>query len=98
MTPTDRQLRAFYDSKEWKKLRDKIRERDNHECQWCKLEGKFSPVECIHHIKEVRSHWHLRLDPDNLIGLCNTCHETKAHPEKQKNLRYGKREVPKEWW
>ncbi|EWG08425.1 gp65 [Cytobacillus firmus DS1] len=33
---TEQQKRKFYDSGEWKKLREKIKKRDNYECQECK--------------------------------------------------------------
>lgn len=98
--PNDEELRKFYNSARWKKLREYIRQRDNNECQWCKAEGKFSPAECVHHKKEVRDYWELRFEPNNLITLCNNCHETKAHPEKKHNLFKfpKKKKVPKEWW
>ena len=51
--------------KEWKKLRYKIRERDNHICQICKKYGKV-----IHHIDYNKNN----CDPKNLITLCFVCH------------------------
>lgn len=37
-----KQKRKFYDSGEWKQLREKIKKRDNYECQECKRHGRVS--------------------------------------------------------
>ena len=40
----------FYKSGCWQNKRRQILERDNHECQHCKTEGKFSLATCLPHI------------------------------------------------
>lgn len=71
----------FYRSPEWRAKRKEIMRRDNNECQHCKRQGKFSPGECVHHIKHLKDHPLLGLDNDNLVTLCNACHNVE-HPEK----------------
>lgn len=71
----------FYKSKEWKKKRKDIFKRDNNECQKCKAKGKFRKAKCVHHIKHLRDNPELALEDENLICLCNICHN-EEHPEK----------------
>lgn len=68
------QLVKFYKCKEWRNLRQRALERDNYECQVCKEAGRFSHAECVHHIKEVKVSPELALSLDNIICLCNSCH------------------------
>ncbi|KAA0547685.1 HNH endonuclease [Bacillus sp. BGMRC 2118] len=93
----------FYKSKEWKILRIKAIERDNGECQHCRLKGKVTTRHTINdrckptkmdvnHIKPVREYPHLALTLENLEYLCIDCH----------NIADGKRDMlskgkPKQW-
>jgi len=88
---TREQKRKFYDSKEWKQLREFIKQRDNYECQECKRKGyvtvdtneyserakrkKIALV--VDHIKPLEDYPELALDPDNLETLCVRCHNKK---------------------
>ena len=71
----------FYQSPEWRAKRKEIMRRDNDECQHCKRQGKYSRGECVHHIKHLKDYPLLGLDNDNLVTLCNACHNIE-HPEK----------------
>lgn len=66
--------RKFYNSAEWRTVREKVLERDNHECQWCKEQGKVTlkgdAILEVDHIKELDKHPELALDVDNLRTLC----------------------------
>lgn len=89
---TREQKRKFYDGKEWKKLREHVKKRDNYECQECKRQGivridaneysesakrkKIALV--VHHKKELEHHPELALDEDNLETICVDCHN-KEH-------------------
>jgi hypothetical protein len=65
--------RSSLKTKEWTK---KVFERDNHKCKQC-----FSTYRLhAHHIKFWKEHPELRLDLDNGITLCNSCH-SKLHRE-----------------
>lgn len=67
-------LMRFYKSRAWMDKRLEALERDNNECQQCKRRGKYRKADCVHHIKEVKPHPELALTLDNLMSLCNTCH------------------------
>ncbi|CEG28090.1 HNH endonuclease [Bacillus sp. B-jedd] len=89
---TRQQKRKFYDSKEWKQLREHIRKRDNYECQECKRQGRVSVdmneyserakrkkiALVVHHIQELEKHPELALTEDNLETVCVECHN-KEH-------------------
>lgn len=88
----------FYNSTAWKKKRQEILERDNHECVMCREVGKFSN-QClqIHHIKELEDYPSLALDNENLITICNR-HHNLVH-DKGKRFRRNKKEpiTPERW-
>ncbi|MCG7217370.1 HNH endonuclease [Paenibacillus mucilaginosus] len=75
----DRQVRdpkfvAFYKSSAWLSTRQAALIRDNHLCQHCLQQQRLTPADMVHHIQEVREAWELRLVADNLISLCDACH------------------------
>lgn len=63
---TKQQKRKFYDSGEWKSIREQVKKRDNYECQECKRNGRVQTGTneysesakrkkiqlVVHHIKE----------------------------------------------
>ncbi|MDA1774943.1 HNH endonuclease signature motif containing protein [Bacillus cereus] len=89
---TKQQKRKFYDSGEWKSIRERVKKRDNYECQECKRNGsvrvdtneysesaKRKKIQLVvHHIKELEHHPDLALDIDNLETVCVNCHN-KEH-------------------
>ncbi|WP_217971484.1 HNH endonuclease [Staphylococcus xylosus] len=91
------QRRKFYNSGEWKKKREVIKQRDNYECQECKRQGKVAidvfehnkngrkKIKLVvHHIKELEDNPTLALDDDNLETLCVDCHN-KIHDRHYKD-------------
>jgi 5-methylcytosine-specific restriction enzyme A len=96
------QKRNFYDSIEWKKVRIKIKMRDNFECQECMRQGRVTIDKnefsenakrkkiqlVVHHIKELEYHPDLALEEENLETICVDCHN-KEHG------RSFKHKVPK---
>lgn len=88
----------FYKSRKWKSKRAKILRRDNNECQKCKSRGKHHKAETVHHIKHLKDYPELALDDDNLISLCNACHN-EEHPEKlaSKESEKKKQITPERW-
>jgi 5-methylcytosine-specific restriction endonuclease McrA len=74
----DPEARAFYKSKAWQDCRSFILERDNHLCQECLKHKKITPADMVHHIVELKDDKSKALDEDNLISLCNPCHN-KEH-------------------
>ena len=75
----------FYQTKAWKLIRKKILARDHYLCQRCKRR----PASMVHHIKALKQYPELALEPENLISLCDKCHEA-CHPE-----RHQKKDAPK---
>jgi 5-methylcytosine-specific restriction endonuclease McrA len=77
-------VRKFYKSKEWRKKRKEILLRDNKECQLCKNKRLYHKAECVHHKKHLKDFPMLALSDENLISICNPCHNVE-HPEKHNN-------------
>ncbi|MGG3383070.1 HNH endonuclease [Heyndrickxia faecalis] len=85
------QKRKFYDSAEWKQIRERVKARDNYECQECKRQGRVTVDTnqysenakrkkiqlVVDHIKELENYPELALDMDNLETLCVNCHNKK---------------------
>ena len=71
----------FYKSIVWKKKRAAILQRDGHMCQMCKRYGRRVDAVTVHHIKHIEDNPELARKDENLISLCNACHN-KMHPEK----------------
>ena len=67
-------LKFFYNSKEWIQLSDHIRKKYFHICQDC---GKPNSKE-VHHVIPVTElnvyDPTVTLNPNNLVLLCNECH------------------------
>jgi 5-methylcytosine-specific restriction protein A len=65
----------FRNSSAWKRKRADIKARDNHLCQLCKLENKYTYESLdVHHITAISIDWTLRLEDYNLITLCKYHH------------------------
>jgi 5-methylcytosine-specific restriction protein A len=75
-TRTDIKEQAFYKTPGWKRTKEQVLIRDNYMCQHCFKNKIIKPAETVHHIKFLKTHWHLRLTMSNLISLCKACHNT----------------------
>lgn len=91
----NKEAKKFYDSKAWRDCRKLALIRDNYLCQECLKYDSITPADMVHHIKERTDHPELALTLDNLVSLCNACHN-KEHPEKggRKKNKKQKRRVP----
>ena len=67
--------RLFYSSKAWREKRKEILDKYDYRCAICNELYKFTPATDVHHILNLRDHYDLRLDGDNLIPLCNEHHK-----------------------
>jgi 5-methylcytosine-specific restriction endonuclease McrA len=66
----------FRSSRAWQVKRDEIKKRDKFLCIYCKDKGRFVFSRLsVHHIRPIAKAWDLRLENDNLITLCSTCHK-----------------------
>ena len=75
----DQKARDFYHSKEWQRVRQAALTRDKHLCKHCLRNNRITPADMVHHIIEIKRDWSRRLDLDNLISLCNSCHNKIPH-------------------
>lgn len=74
----------FYQSDDWKELKEEVLEEHYHECVECLKQGRYTKADCVHHVNEVRIRPELALSKyyigkhgkmeKNLVPLCNTCH------------------------
>lgn len=72
--------KAFYHTREWRKMRAEILERDHGQCQRCRAMGRYRKAVTVHHVKHLKDAPELALTEDNLMSLCQECHED-MHPE-----------------
>ena len=73
-------------------VREYVLFRDTHTCQWCKGKSK----DCVLNIHHIESRKTGGDSPDNLITLCETCHDLihRTHQEQSiKNKSNGLREA-----
>lgn len=77
----------FYMSAAWRRARQQALERDHWLCQdhlARKLAGariRVPTATVVHHILPREEHPELALELDNLVSLCEACHNQR-HPEK----------------
>ena len=86
---TEKEKHRFYHSGAWQRKRTEVLKRDHYECQECRKrittaskEGRqlhgweihLNRATCVHHIKELADHPELALDEENLMSLCDRCH------------------------
>lgn len=77
----------FYTSAAWRNLREQALIRDHYECQQClklmEMGKMIRPhrATMVHHIKPRELFPALELDLDNLVSLCDSCHN-REHPER----------------
>lgn len=70
-----------YTSHKWRRIAEKVRRRDKQLCQKCLRYGRKTPAKIVHHIEPVEVNPDRAYDIDNLMSLCEACHNA-AHPEK----------------
>lgn len=68
---------AFRSSAAWQHKREQIRERDKNLCVVCRSNGRYeyNGLSC-HHIEPLEERYDLRLEDENLIMMCQGCHES----------------------
>jgi len=83
---TDKKEQKFYISKEWLVTRETIKARDKGLCKLCLSKGNIKYMNTVHHIEELKDCWDKRLDPRNLISLCESCHQEVHNQYKMNKL------------
>lgn len=67
-------VKSFYKDKHWESKRQAILKRDNYKCRQCSRYGKAIPASAVHHINQLEENPELALIDDNLLSLCDECH------------------------
>ncbi|WP_342477796.1 HNH endonuclease signature motif containing protein [Paenibacillus sp. FSL H7-0350] len=80
----DKTSRAFYKSTAWERARELALIRDNRLCQHCLKRKRLTPADMVHHIKPISECPDLSLTLDNLLSLCNGCHNKEHGVEGKK--------------
>lgn len=69
----------FYDSPHWKRMSKYIRIKYNGLCLYCLVKFKITTIaDVVHHIIELKEDFSKRLEDENLLPLCHSCHN-KLH-------------------
>lgn len=71
------EIKRFYKSVEWKRLRY-AHLANSPACLACGRSAKDGARMNVDHIKPLYRHWHLRLSPSNLQTLCALCNHGKG--------------------
>lgn len=87
----DKKYKTFYNSKEWKTLRDAYKEK-HYLCEMCQEEAKrnnqhsIQLTEEVHHKEAIQTPmgWLRRLEWSNLIALCHKHHDMKHNRFKKR--------------
>lgn len=66
----------FHNTRDWKRKRVVILKRDGYQCRECKRYGKVTEANTVHHVLPIEERYDLRLNNNNLISLCEGCHES----------------------
>lgn len=66
---------SFYKTCRWNKKREVILKRDNYLCRECSRYNKTTAADTVHHIYPMQEYPELKMVNDNLVSLCNKCHE-----------------------
>ena len=77
----------FYDSIHWKRMSTYIRCKYNGLCLVCYIKYKVLKIaDVVHHIVELKEDYSKRLDEENLVTLCHSCHNIlhSNYAEKEK--------------
>ena len=99
-------IAEFYQTEEWKILRQDVLEEFFFECQECLKKGKYTRADCVHHVNEVKKRPDLALSKfytdhnkkqrRQLVPLCNTCHNA-VHDKLGEWQKQGKFQNKERW-
>lgn len=80
----------FYKTKNWIEKRKKILRRDEYLCANCRRFGRTIQATTVHHIYPFELYPELKLESNNLISLCEKCHNEMHDRENHKLTKLGK--------
>lgn len=68
----------------WRRLRQRILERDKYLCQPCAFDGRVTEATAVDHIQALANGG--TDDESNLRAICNECHEAKTAKDTGRRL------------
>jgi len=71
----------FYGRAAWLRAREEALRRDHHLCAAHRARGELTPASMVHHITPLAEAPERGLELDNLMALCEGCHN-QLHPER----------------
>lgn len=80
----DKTYIQFYQGRVWKSTRKSVMLEFDYVCQECIRQGYYKQANVVDHIIELKDDWSKRLDKDNLIPLCHSCHNKKTKEEQRR--------------
>lgn len=72
MSRYNQKYQPFYQSSEWKELRERVLQDNNYLCSECKKKGIIRTANTVHHKIPIEVDWSKRLDYDNCIAVCGS--------------------------
>ena len=87
----------FYHTSEWRHKRSEILRRDHYECVRCRdVHHRIKLASTVHHVQHLDEHPELALSDDNLVSLCESCHN-EVHPEKFEAIERKEKYDDEKW-
>ncbi len=71
----DKDNDAVYNDLRWRKIKPVVHVRDRGKCRLCFDNHILNDLQMVHHIVELEHNMSLAYEPDNLISLCEACHQ-----------------------
>ncbi len=90
---TDDKEQHFYSDSVWIRKRNKIKFIDNGYCLACLDKHDIKSMDTVHHIVELKEDWSKRLEDDNLISLCESCHQVVHNKYKTSDKKQTQNEL-----
>lgn len=88
---SDKDYQAFYRTAVWRTFRAGIL-RAEPLCRECGRHGRVRRAAVVHHLREIKDRWDLRLDSQNVEPVCQSCHN--RFNARSSNRRRANRPVP----
>lgn len=73
----NKKSKGFYKSRAWQAVRRRALIRDHYLCQDCLKQHRVTKADTVHHLIEISEDYSKRLVLNNLISLCNACHNSR---------------------
>jgi 5-methylcytosine-specific restriction endonuclease McrA len=82
-------LRGFYQSPEWMRVRRRVLVRDNYCCVLCKMSVRAKKQSRVDHIVPLKKDYSRRFDMTNLRTLCPACDNARHRGKSYKEAEHG---------